>query len=320
MNLTLQIDATAWLVSKEGQVHTRRWHEVLGLFFKEVRVASLDEDWFPSGRDWIFSTPLDTVSLALINRFPLPKHVAISNALDIMQHERFNKVRLGVSSLMNARDVWVDTDWAVQTLRDLGIKNVSKIPWGMAFPMPDKISVSNLDGGPWLLVPRLGDKNLQPEIVSGVLQSIPKKSPWTKIITVGMPATLAQSLRSRDWVEFLHMPVLQEDELLSLMAKVSAVLMAPKTDGVSVTMLQALYMGKAVLSTPTTGATEWSKIASTIALSDGFSTQHLYELLVEHTGVLDLDDCEDAKRAVLTNANLVKNVQARLSEFKMKLA
>ena len=312
MNPTLWINATAWLVSKEGRAHTHRWHSVLGLFFKDIRVVSLEEDWSPSNRDWVFSTPLDTVSLALIDRFPLSNHIGISNALDMMQVERFNKVSLGIASLMNMRDVWVDTDWAVKTLTGLGIKNVAKIPWGLTFQMPYQIPVKNPDDGSWLLVPRLGNENFQPQMVVEVLESIPGKSRWSKIITVGMPGDLAQSLRSRDGVEFQHLPFLQENQLLSLMGKVGAVFMAPKTDGVSVTMLQALSMGKAVLSTPTTGASEWSKIAPVIALSDGFSSKDLHDLLVKYKGGLSFDQCEDAKRAVIKDANLEKNVQARL--------
>jgi glycosyltransferase involved in cell wall biosynthesis len=230
----------------------------------------------------------------------------------MMQVERFNKVRLGIASLMNIRELWVDTDWAVKTLTGLGIKNVAKIPWGLPFPIPYPIPVTNLDDGSWLLVPRLGNENFQPQIVVEVLQSITKKSPWSKIITIGMPGGLAQSLKSRDGVEFKHLPVLQENELLSLMAKVGAVFMAPQTDGVSVTMLQALSMGKAVLSTPTIGATEWSKFAPAIALSNGFSVRDLHDLLVNHNGGLNFNQCEDAKRAVVKHANLKKNVQARL--------
>lgn len=306
-------------MSKESQAHTHRWHWVLGLFFKDVRVASLDEDWIPSDRDWVFSTPLDTVSLALIDRFPFSNHVAISNALDVMQVERFNKVRSGIASLKSVQDVWVDTDWALQTLGDLGIKNVAKIPWGVNFEMIDQIAATDPHAETWLLVPRLGSLNFQPEIVSGVLESITKGSPWSKIITLGMPVNLAQTLRSRGGVEFLHLPVLPEKNLLSLMADVDAVFMAPKTDGVSVTMLQALYMGKAILSTPTTGASEWAKICPSLILSDGFSSQHLHDLLVKHKVGLGFEDCGESRRAVATYANLIKNVQARLSEFTKKL-
>lgn len=315
MNLTLQIDATAWLVSEESLAHTRRWHSVLALFFNEVRVVGLDDEWGPRGADWIFSTPLDAVSLPAIQRFPSSNHVAISNALDIMQIERFRVVASHLDSFKKTKDLWVDTDWAVRTMLKLGVKNVANIPWGLTFQPSIPINASSPNKRPRLLVPRLRSEIYQPEIVGRALRSMSSSSPWSKVTTLAMPSNVAESVKSREGVEFVHLPLVSELEVVNLIGGVDCILMAPKTDGVSVTMLQALAMGKKIFSTPTVGAVEWSKIAPSIRLSQDFSHESLVDLLNSEYYPSTSEEIRDSSKAVGSRANLFRNVRDRLAQL-----
>jgi len=315
VNLTLQIDATAWLVSEESLAHTRRWHSVLALFFREVRIVGLDDKWVPRSVDWVFSTPLDTVSLPVIQRFASSNHIAISNALDIMQMARFSVVAANRESFNHVKDLWVDTEWAIQTMVNLGVKRVANIPWGLAFQPSIPLNPSNQDKRLHLLVPRLSNEIYQPEIVGRVLGSLSTTSPWSKVTTLAMPPNIAESARSREDVEFVHLPLVSEREIIDLIGISDAILMAPKTDGVSVTMLQALAMGKKVFSTPTVGALEWSKIAPSIRLSLDFSQESLVDLLNSDCYPSTSDEIRDSSEAVATRANLVRNVRERIAQL-----
>jgi len=48
-----------------------------------------------------------------------------------------------------------------------------------------------------------------------------------------------------------------EAGFLKILQSAGAVLMTPKTDGASITLLQSLWLGIPVVSTPTIGALEW---------------------------------------------------------------
>jgi hypothetical protein len=93
------------------------------------------------------------------------------------------------------------------------------------------------------------------------------------------------------------------------------VLFAPKTDGVSVTMLQALYMGKSVLTTPTIGAIEWSRIAPNVHLSQGFDFADIRNLLIDYKRDDSVKSRELSVEAVEVNANLVKNIRMRMTQL-----
>jgi hypothetical protein len=95
------------LVSGESKVHTFRWRDALRAVFQDVRIVQVDQIESLSTEDYVFSTPMDTFTLELVERFPAAKHIAISNALDMMDSNRFSKLVSNKSILERAFDIWV---------------------------------------------------------------------------------------------------------------------------------------------------------------------------------------------------------------------
>ena len=303
------------MVSGESKVHSLRWRDALRTVFEDVRMVQGDRIETLSTEDYVFSTPVDTVTLDLVERFPGAKHIAISNALDMMDSNRFSKLVSNNSILERTFDIWVDTDWAVNAIRNLGITKVTKLPWGLMFPSPEQKSLQKKNSGSGLLIPRLGNENFQPQVIFEALRTPGSLTQWSHVVTVGMPREFANLLVSNVDIEFTHFPLVEERELLGLMDDTQEVLFAPKTDGVSVTMLQALYMGKSVLSTPTIGATEWSRIAPNVHISNGFEVADVQNLLIGYKRDDSIKSRDVSVAAVKINANLVNNIRVRMNQL-----
>jgi hypothetical protein len=303
------------LVSGESKAHTLRWRDALSTVFEDVRMVQGDLIEALSSEDYVFSTPIDTVTLDLVERFPAAKHIAISNALDMMDSKRFSNLVSSSSLLERTFDIWVDTDWAVNAIHNLGVSRVAKLPWGLVFATPHLHTPREGKGGSGLLIPRLGNDNFQPQVIFEAIKNMGNLAQWSNVVTIGMPRNLAELLVSNVDIDFTHLPLVEERKLLELMDDAHEILFAPKTDGVSVTMLQALHQGKSVLSTPTIGAIEWSRIAPNVHVSKGFDVDDLQNLLIGYKREDSVETREASVAAVEVNANLVNNIRGRMTQL-----
>jgi glycosyltransferase involved in cell wall biosynthesis len=249
-----------WLVSKESPPHRQRWGRVLAPYFDEFEIVLDDEDandWVPdSDFDLVFTTNILDTSLRFQSRIRPERHIAISNSFDLMvSGAQLNREKLK-NELPLVKEFWVDTTWAVNLLQDDFAEKVRYIPWGLEqFPMRTLIAQSEKT----ILIPRVGSSHYNPELAVATVKRLNASNLGVNFVFLGLPPSLEAAISKEvdDLKPFRFLPLLPEEDFLNLLQSMSAVLITPKTDGTSISMLQSLWLGVPVVSTPTVGAKEW---------------------------------------------------------------
>jgi glycosyltransferase involved in cell wall biosynthesis len=305
-----------WLVSKDSLPHRERWARVLAPYFDDFEIIIDNEaaaDWKPeSDFDFVFTTNILDTSTKFQKRIRPDRHIAISNSLDLMVTGAGLSSEDLRSKLPSVREFWVDTNWAVSLLRPIAPGSVRYIPWGLEkFPKQGLL----LEGVKNVLVPRLGNSHYNPELSIETIMQVNAASSEINFIFLGLSAFLEATLLKEmgGLKSFRFLPLLPEEGFLSLLQSASAVLMTPKTDGTSIAMLQSLWLGVPVVSTPTIGALEWLA-SSTDDISAVGSDPATLALAVE-SSIQERVTSEflmTAKNRILEFANLETNVRTAL--------
>ena len=218
-------------------------------------------------RSVVVSGPLDTVSGHLTEGDF--RHIAISFATDVMvsatqSAEQLSRLRNLVPSL----DTVVTDNYATENaLVALGaqLENILRIPWG-----PDTLrsgkSLARTDCG-WpedkrvVLYPRSLEPHYDPLVFVAALEQVVSKFPDTLAVLVetgSLIQVVKQTLEQKGLAENVHFePPRDPDTFRSMMALADAVVVTPRTDGTSVTVMDAMALGVPVVSSLTSGSAEW---------------------------------------------------------------
>ena len=214
----------------------------------------------------VVSGPLDKVPVNLVGGSF--SHVGISFATDVMvtaaqSHAELSRLRTLVESI----DVLVTDNYATENaLISMGARadKVLRIPWG-----PEKVAASSPTraecGWPEdrriVLYPRSLEPHYDPGVFVGALALVAKRVPDVLAVLVDV-GSLVDDTKKRIagaglGAHVLFEPLREPREFRAMMACADAVVVTPRTDGTSVTVMDAMAQGVPVVSSLTAGSAEW---------------------------------------------------------------
>ena len=215
----------------------------------------------------VISGPLDTVS-ANLGREGFA-HIGISFATDVMVSAAqgpgaLSRLRNVVASL----DVVVTDNYATENaLIAVGANpdNILRIPWGPDAP-PQPASTTRSERG-WpedrqiVLHPRSLEPHYDPGVFVDALALVAKRLPDVLAVLVEV-GSLVEDIKARIagaglGAHFHFEPLREPREFRAMMACADVVVVTPRTDGTSVTVMDAMAQGVPVVSSLTAGSAEW---------------------------------------------------------------
>ena len=215
----------------------------------------------------VVSGPLDTVSAHLEGGDFA--HVGISFATDVMvtaaqDVDHLIRLRSVVASL----DVVVTDNHATENaLISVGAtpEKILRIPWGPDFALPHSTTTRSDYGWPddrrIILYPRSLDPHYDPDVFVDALAQVATRSPDALAVFVeagSLVSEIKHSLLSKGLSESALFEPLREPEVFrSMMSLADVVVVTPRTDGTSVTVMDAMAQGVPVVSSLTAGSAEW---------------------------------------------------------------
>ena len=212
------------------------------------------------------SGPLDTVSVNLAGG--LFAHVGISFATDVMvtaaqSPEELERLRTLVESI----DVLVTDNYATENaLISMGATadKVLRIPWGpqeaAASPMT-RAQCGWAEDRRIVLYPRSLEPHYDPDVFVDAVALVAKRVPDVLAVLVEV-GSLVEDTKRRIGAAGLgsHVrfePLREPDEFRAMMTCADVVVVTPRTDGTSVTVMDAMAQGVPVVSSLTAGSAEW---------------------------------------------------------------
>lgn len=215
----------------------------------------------------VVSGPLDTVSGQLLEgKYP---HVGISWATDVMvtAASSIEALRSLIHTVRSLDAVITDNVATENALLAVGVRPdaILRVPWGPENHLPStsvyRSSVGLPEAVPLVLFPRSLSEHYQPLIFLDAFERVRRVLPDVRAALVKSGDLLeATEVRARElnlegslhWIE-----PLESGNFRSLLSMVDAVVVAPITDGTSVTLLEAMEAGVPVVSSLTSGSAEW---------------------------------------------------------------
>ena len=214
----------------------------------------------------VVSGPLDTVTGNLVGGDY--RHVGISWATDVMvtaaqstQHAR------AMSTTLQSLDLVVLDNYATENaVVALGAApdRVCRIPWGpegVAFSPIERSTLGLQDDAFVIVYPRSLEPHYQPEVFIDAFAGLIGKRPNARAVMVesgSMVDSVKRDLSSRglsDHVVWLS--VRSPQEFQAIIAMADAVVVTTRTDGTSVTVMDAMHHGVPVVTSLTNGSAEW---------------------------------------------------------------
>ena len=214
----------------------------------------------------VVSGPLDTVSVNLEGG--AFSHVGISFATDVMVTAAQSLTELSrLRTLLESIDGLVTDNYATENaLMSMGATGdkVLRIPWG-----PDKAAASSLTRAQYgwpedrriVLYPRSLEPHYDPGVFVDALALVSKRVPDVLAVLVEV-GSLVEDTKKRiagaGLGAHVHFEPLREPrEFRAMMACADVVVVTPRTDGTSVTVMDAMAQGVPVVSSLTAGSAEW---------------------------------------------------------------
>ncbi|HEV8012613.1 MAG TPA: glycosyltransferase family 4 protein [Pontimonas sp.] len=214
----------------------------------------------------VVSGPLDTVSANLVEgSFG---HVGISFATDVMVTAAQSSTELSrLRTLVESIDFLVTDNYATENaLISMGATadKVLRIPWG-----PEKVGVSSMTraecGWPAdrriVLYPRNLEPHYDPDVFVDAVALVAKQVPEVLAVFVEVGSLVhdtKERIASAGLGAHVHFEPLREpEEFRAMMACADVVVVTPRTDGTSVTVMDAMAQGVPVVSSLTAGSAEW---------------------------------------------------------------
>ena len=214
----------------------------------------------------VVSGPLDTVSVNLAGGSF--SHVGISFATDVMVTAAKSPGELSrLRRLVQSIDVLVTDNYATENaLISMGAAadKVLRIPWG-----PEKGGVNSMTraecGWPEdrriVLYPRSLEPHYDPGVFVDALALVAKRVPDVLAVLVEVGSLVEDTKRriaAAGLSSHVHFEPLREPgEFRVMMACADVVVVTPRTDGTSVTVMDAIAQGVPVVSSLTAGSAEW---------------------------------------------------------------
>ena len=222
--------------------------------------------------DVVISGPLDSVSIPLSGGDY--SHVGISWATDVMVSAAGSSaVRASLSEALEGMHAVVTDNYATENaLIALGMREsaIIRVPWGPENHRPDippksAASVREQVGvgqdQTLLLYPRSLEPHYDPMVFVAALAEIVSSHPQVVAVLVesGSRAPEAkEAITHRGIDDFVRWVPLQSPNAFSyLLQAADAVVVTPKTDGTSVTVMEAMSQGTPVVCSLTPGSAEW---------------------------------------------------------------
>ena len=222
--------------------------------------------------DVVISGPLDSVSIPLSGGDY--SHVGISWATDVMVSAAGSSaVRASLSEALEGMHAVVTDNYATENaLIALGMREsaIIRVPWGPENHRPDipPKSASRLreqvgvgQDQTLLLYPRSLEPHYDPMVFVAALAEIVSSRPQVVAVLVesGSRAPEAkEAITHRGIDDFVRwVPLQSPDAFSSLLQAADAVVVTPKTDGTSVTVMEAMSQGIPVVCSLTPGSAEW---------------------------------------------------------------
>ena len=222
--------------------------------------------------DVVISGPLDSVSIPLSGGDY--SHVGISWATDVMVSAAGSSVvRASLSEALEGMHAVVTDNYATENaLIALGMREsaIIRVPWGPENHRPDippksAASVREQVGvgqdQTLLLYPRSLEPHYDPMVFVAALAEIVSSRPQVVAVLVesGSRAPEAkEAITHRGIDDFVRwVPLQSPDAFSSLLQAADAVVVTPKTDGTSVTVMEAMSQGTPVVCSLTPGSAEW---------------------------------------------------------------
>jgi glycosyltransferase involved in cell wall biosynthesis len=214
----------------------------------------------------VVSGPLDTVSVNLAGG--TFAHVGISFATDVMVTAAQSPTELSrLRTLVESIDALVTDNYATENaLISMGAtaERIVRIPWG-----PDKAAdrpLTRVECG-WpedrriVLYPRSLEPHYDPDVFVDALALVAKRVPEVLGVCVEV-GSLVEDTKRRIAAAGLDAHVrfepLREPEVFrAMMPSADVVVVTPRTDGTSVTVMDAMAQGVPVVSSVTAGSAEW---------------------------------------------------------------
>lgn len=214
----------------------------------------------------VVSGPLDTVTGHLVGGGY--RHVGISWATDVMvtaaqsaEHAR------ALSHTLQSLDLVVLDNYAAENaVVALGVApdRICRIPWGpagAAFSPLQRSSLGLPDDAFVIVYPRSLEPHYQPEVFIDALANLVAKRPSARAVVVesgSMVDSLKQDIAGRGLSDHIvWLPLRSPEAFQAVIAMADAVVVTTRTDGTSVTVMDAMHHGIPVVTSLTNGSAEW---------------------------------------------------------------
>lgn len=214
----------------------------------------------------VVSGPLDTVTGHLVGGGY--RHVGISWATDVMvtaaqsaEHAR------ALSHTLQSLDLVVLDNYATENaVVALGgaPDRICRIPWGPEGAALSPLQRSSLglpDDAFAIVYPRSLEPHYQPEVFIDALANLVATRPSARAVLVesgSMVDSVKQDAARRGLSDHIvWLPLRSPEEFQAVIAMADAVVVTPRTDGTSVTVMDAMHHGVPVVTSLTNGSAEW---------------------------------------------------------------
>jgi glycosyltransferase involved in cell wall biosynthesis len=214
----------------------------------------------------VISGPLDSIASGLLSKDY--RHIGISFATDVMVSaaESADALEL-LYETANSLDLVVIDNYATENaLISIGVdaRRILRAPWGPSekplkkdFKVPRGIPAP----GSYVFFPRALEPLYDPEVFIKAFAALVHRRPGlvALLIESGSLTGLVKQLIKEHGLEenVAWSPPLPPDEFRELIARAAVIVVAPRTDGTSVTVMDAMHLGVPVVSSMTSGSSEW---------------------------------------------------------------
>ena len=225
-----------------------------------------------AGSALVISGPLDTVSHHLSS--DTYRHVGISWATDLMVSAAASQaLATSLEGAVASMDLVVTDNYATENaFVSMGVEpdKIVRIPWGpQPFEATGKpISGSDVrkrleipDGKRVVLYPRALEPHYEPLVFIEALSTVAAEYPdvCAVIVESGSLVPAVKTAVSDTGLEgtVFWAPTLESPEFHALIRDSALVVVSPRTDGTSVTVMEAMSLGTPVVTSQTSGSAEW---------------------------------------------------------------
>ena len=214
----------------------------------------------------VVSGPLDTVSGNLAGGDY--RHVGISWATDVMvTAAQTPEHALALSETLHSLDLVVLDNYSTENaVVALGAApdRVCRIPWGpegAAFNPIERSALGIPDDAFVIVYPRSLEPHYEPQVFVDAFARIVAQRPSARAVLVesgSMVDSIKSDLARRGVADrVVWLPVRSPQEFQAVIAMADAVVVTTRTDGTSVTVLDAMHHGVPVVTSLTNGSAEW---------------------------------------------------------------